>query len=95
MNEKIHSLGVNTEFRKIFACLEEEKSIKFFNYDIEKKFIKLMGKISNTKDSDGKFNRCFQISGDNMVTNEKGKLTLWKLTFVFENSKFVKKKFYF
>ena len=57
--EKIQAFGINTEFRKIYAYLEKKKAIKIFNYDIEKKFIKLeKGEIYNDYDVYDKYSRC-------------------------------------
>ena len=79
---KIYSVSLSRKNDKIFACLKNQKLIKIFNFNLENKLMEESQEeiVDILDDSDGRFNKCIEISDDLLVASDNYyNIIVWKM----------------
>ena len=79
LGPKIYSISSSKDKKEIYACLSDWKRIIIFNCDldlfvIEKSNIEIVEENLKYKEH---FNKCIQISSENLATSDNEKISIW------------------
>ena len=75
-NEKIFSLNISPDKKKVYACLDNKKSISIFNFDPKENILKLTEEKIDI-DTQGHFNKCIHINNDCLIITEDKAINLF------------------
>ncbi len=77
--EKIHSISPSIKMDKIYACLSDSKTVKIFNCDLKNELMEVSDKeiIDYFHGHHGHFNKCIEISDEQVATSDNKTVTLW------------------
>ena len=82
MKSKIESVSVSTKSNRIYACLSYRKIIKIFEYNLQKKAMKLCEEEINDEDNQSnqsiRFNKCIELIDDYLATSDSNNICIWK-----------------
>ena len=82
MKSKIESVSVSTKSNRIYACLSYRKIIKIFEYNLQKKAMKLCEEEINDEDNQSnqsiRFNKCIELIDDYVATSDSNNICIWK-----------------
>ena len=77
-NEQIFSLFNSIKNKQVYACLSDTKKIIFFDYNLEKGWIKLSkNEIEDNIDINNNFNKCIDISDDYLASSDEVSICIW------------------
>ena len=78
-DEKIYSVSISPKKRKIYACLEDKRMVKIFEYNLEDGELILTDKEINADNNESNhFNKCINIKNDYLVTSDNNYIIIWK-----------------
>ena len=76
--EKISSLNFSDDYRKIYACLSDKKSVKFINYDPDNNTLKLCDdEITLKPVENGEFKKCIYLADNCLATYDDSAVYIW------------------
>ena len=82
MKSKIESVSISTKSNRIYACLSYRKIIKIFEYNLQKKAMKLCDEEINDEDNQSnlsiRFNKCIELIDDYVTTSDSNNICIWK-----------------
>ena len=79
-DEKIYSVSISPIKQQIYACLEDKRVVKIFEYDLEDNELIITDEEINAENDDetNHFNKCINIENDYLVTSDNNYIIIWK-----------------
>ena len=76
--EKIYSVSYSNKNNKIYICLENDKIVKIFDFNIkDKELIMCKEEIKVETKKNGHFNKCIYLNNDLLATSDNNEISLW------------------
>ena len=75
---RIYSTSLSLQKNRIYATLANSRKVVIFNFDLENKLMEKSSDEINDNEDGGRFNKCIEISDENIATADSNSIIIWK-----------------